>query len=663
MRRRRRPTLRLAPASTAWLLVAQGLIIAPHLLHLPLWISATCLTAGAWRHFATTRHWRSPGTAVRLVVVAACAAGVLSSFGTLVGREAGTALLVLMVALKLLELNSRRDVMLFVFLGYIVAITHFLHSQAIPLAVYVFTATVVLTAALIVVNHPGGETRPGPRLRYAGTLALQAVPIVAILFVLFPRVPGPLWSLPKDAHGAVTGLSDTMTPGSITKLGRSSEVAFRVDFTDPLPDARRRYWRGLVLTDFDGRTWSAGARPSRGPAPVRAVGPGVRYTVTLEPHNHTWLFALDLPGSAPRGTYLTRAFELHARERVLDRLRYPVTSYTDYLAGAGAGGRRAALELPAGAAPRTRRLAASLRRRSASDTELVQRALAMFGEQPFVYTLSPPRLEGDSVDAFLFDTRRGFCEHYASAFTVLMRAAGVPARVVTGYQGGEFNPLGDYLIVRQSDAHAWSEVWLGDKGWVRIDPTAAISPERIKSGIEGALARQAGGALTRRAQPLLRHIGLLWDSIHNGWNQWVLGFGPERQRELLARLGWPQLSWQGLATALAVGIGAVLIVLFAVMAWRHRAPGPDPVPILYQRFCDKLAHIGIRRAPHEGPLDFANRISGLRPDLAGRARRITQLYIALRYGDGDGTGQLDKLRSQVGRFSARRRPPDSRRAA
>ncbi|NIP72936.1 MAG: DUF3488 domain-containing transglutaminase family protein [Gammaproteobacteria bacterium] len=647
----------------AWLLTAQGLIIAPHLVRLPLWIGATCLVAGAWRHFATTHHWRSPGAPLRLMAVAACTAGVLGSFGTLLGRDAGTALLVLMVALKLLELNSRRDVMLLVFLGYVVAITVFLHSQAIPVTVYVFAVTVVLTAALIVVNHPGGETRPGPRLRYAGTLVLQAVPIVAVLFVLFPRVPGPLWSLPKDAHAAVTGLSESMAPGAISRLGRSREVAFRVDFAGPLPPPLRRYWRGLVLTDFDGRTWSTGAGWPRGRAPLRVAGPSVRYAVTLEPHSRTWLFALDLPGAAPQGAYLNEGFELRARRRVLSRLHYRVTSYTDYLAGGKARERRAALELPAGAAPRARRLAGDWRRRGASDAELVQRALDMFREQPFVYTLDAPALRGDSVDAFLFGTRRGFCEHYASAFTVLMRAAGVPARVVTGYQGGEFNPLGDYLIVRQSDAHAWSEVWLDNEGWVRVDPTAAISPERIVSGVEVALAREARWAITRRARPLLHHIGLLWDSIHNGWNQWVLGYGAERQRKLLARLGWPRVSWKGLATALGGGIGTVLIAVFAVMSWRQRPPVPDPVPILYQRFCDKLARIGIRRAPHEGPLDFADRASSLRPDLAGRARRITQLYIALRYGNGDGAGQLDKLRYQVGRFSARRRPPESQRTA
>jgi transglutaminase-like putative cysteine protease len=648
----------LPPARAQWLLLAQAAVVLPHVVHMPPWITAACVALGVWRWLASRYYWRPTGRLLRAVLLLAAVDGVYLSYGTLFGRDAGVALLVLLVSLKLLELQRLRDVTLFLFLGYFLLTTRFLFSQSMLLAAYALAAVVVLTSALIAVNHPAREPQLPVRLRQAGVLVAQALPVALLLFLVFPRVPGPLWSLPRDAHQGVTGLSDTMRPGAISALSRSDAVAFRVDFDGPAPPRSQLYWRGPVLERFDGYAWTPGGLQPRNFAEYRLKPPAVRYTVTLEPSGQRWLLALDIPGTVPPGALITQNYQLLAPRHVEERLRYSVVSYPHYGRGArlGADERRRLLQTPPNSNPRTLRLARTLRRESHDDMDLIRRVLRMFHQQPFIYTLNPPRLPvTNAMDAFLFDTRRGFCEHYAGAFTLLMRDAGIPARVVTGYQGGEYNPLGGYFIVRQADAHAWSEVWLRDRGWVRIDPTSAIAPQRVEPGAATALADQQAPNLGFTPGGLLRRVGLLWDTINNGWNQWVLGYGQQRQARLWSHLGLGPATWQRLAMAALVSVGAVLLALFVYLLLNGRqGTAPDRVQETYRRFCRKLARGGFARRQGEGPLDFASRVARARPDLAGRVRRITQLYVALRYGPAPDRQHLHKLRQLVRRLSVRR---------
>ena len=643
---------RLDVRRLVWLSVCTSLVLLPHALRIPVWISAAFVLLAGWRLLAVLRGLPLPPRWLLAAVAIAFAPGVWLSFGTILGRDAGVAMLVFLAGTKLLETRSLRDAYVVCFLGYFLIITNFLYSQSMAMGAYMVLVVLATTSTLVVLNGDEEDAGVRDRLRVGLTVLLQAVPVMLVLFVLFPRISGPLWGLPKDAFAGVTGLSDSMSPGSISSLGQSDAVAFRVRFDSVTPPGSRLYWRGPVLWDTDGRRWSGEQRVRAGWPPEAVTrGEALDYTVTLEPHQQRWLFALELPVRLPEGARLTRDFQLLARQAVRERLRYSVRSYPDHeLRGLTGDERLRALALPPGQHPRSRQLGVSWRAEARDDEEIVRRALAYFGERPFYYTLRPPLLTGDTVDEFLFLSRRGFCEHYAAAFTVLMRAAGVPTRVVTGYQGGELNPLGDYLIIRQRDAHAWAEVWLEGRGWTRVDPTAAVSPARIEQGMEAALPESEGAvaALAMEAgAPLhaaLRRLRHALDTVNNSWNEWVLGYGPQRQRDLLRNIGLDAGDWRRMGLALLVALGLTLAL---VTGWllrpRQRA---DEATRLYARLCRKLARAGLQRAPHEGPVDFAARVAHERPDLALAVGSAIEGYVALRYAAGG--GDLDSLREAVG---------------
>jgi transglutaminase-like putative cysteine protease len=506
-----------------------------------------------------------------------------------------------------------------------------------------------ITAAMIGVNYARPQPSVAPQLRGSAVLLVQAVPLMLVLFVLFPRVQGPLWGMPADSQRASTGLSDTMSPGSVSDLTLSDAVAFRVAFKSPMPEAKRMYWRGPVLWDYDGRTWHAPQREYARPSYDTEYRP-VEYTVTVEPHGKVWLFALDLPGRLPPRTLATSDFQLISPRPVTTRVRYEMTSFLEYTYGVNErkSNLDRALELPPGLNPRTTELAQKLRRQYGSDRAILDAAYTMFSRESFVYTLAPPRLGQHMVDEFLFDTKAGFCEHYSAAFTVLMRAAGIPARVVTGYLGGEANPIGDYLIVRQADAHAWSEVWLRGSGWVRVDPTAAVSPARVERGITALGATGTLPLFMRSDNQVLRQMRLTWDSLANGWNQWVLGYTPERQRSLLTRVGLDDATWRTLAALLLAATGLVILLLAFITLRRLKVRVHDPVVRAYLAFCRKLGAKGLARESSEGPLDYAARIARTRPELADVVRDFIGLYVGLRYGGaqpGDDVAKLKKLSS------------------
>ena len=631
----------LTPERALWITGCLALVMLPHATRIPVWVSASFALLSGWRVANATRGLPLPSKWPIIMISAAMLAAVYVTYGTLFGRDVGIALLAVLSGMKLMESRNLRDAYVLSALGYFLVITNFLYSQSIFTGIYMLVVVVLMTATLIAFSTDRGALAARARLRMAAGMLFQAAPLMLVLFFLFPRLPGPLWGLPRDAHSAVSGLSESMSPGRISRLSLSDAVAFRVTFQSKAPATNQLYWRGPVLWHTDGREWVSG-KPARSWRAQYAElrGEPVDYTVTIEPHQQSWLYALEVPTTIPRGAQMTQDFQLRTPKPVRARRRYELRSFPQARRSrASIDEQTAALELPPGMHPKARALALGWREELRNDDAVVTRALDYFRQQPFVYTLTPPLLKNDAVDEFLFDTRSGFCESYAASFAVLMRAAGIPARIVTGYQGGEFNPLGEYLIVRQRDAHAWAEVWLGDRGWVRVDPTGAVAPSRIELGMDAAIPPTMGPAgLDLPTRGPLWETWRQWrygiDAIKSGWNEWVLGYGSQRQRELLALFGVDSGKPSALVMGMLAIIGAMLGVLALGLARRQPLP-VDPVVRVYRRFCRKLARAGVARRASEGPLDFAARAVSERPQLRRPVDQITDMYVALRYAGNE----------------------------
>lgn len=639
----------------ALLLAAQ----LPHLPYVPVWSAffgvlmiATRL-ALLWRDsvYARSPPMRLPSWL--LAVLAALAGiGVKWSFGYFLGRDPCVAFLFMLVGIKFLEARSSRDGTILVCLGGFLLVTPFFYSQSLFAAVAAIPGVLLMGATLeMLARNTARQSTMEWKLPIVRTakLAIQGIPLAAMLFVLFPRLAAPLWGLPSD-QGAQTGLTDKMRPGSISELSITDGVAFRVDFDGAIPPNVQRYWRGPVLTRFDGEEWSA--VPSRLDGVLTPVSAGTTfgYTVTLEPHQKPWLFALDLPVSLPtlastgneQGARtevagLTRNQQLIARNVVTQTLRYYQRSVIrDRFPGDGARDAAENLRLPArrpGFNPRAFALADEWRGRFADDREFIGAVLRWFRAEPFVYTLSNLQVyEDNAVDGFLFDSRRGFCEHYAGAFVFLLRAAGIPSRVVTGYQGGEINPRGGYMIVRQSDAHAWAEALI-DGEWRRFDPTAAVAPSRIEVGLGGALPiGEPVPLLARLDVGWLKGAQLLWDALNHDWRRQVVGFNYDKQRSLMQDWKLDRLAhWQFVAMIAGIAFSWVALILAWIM-WRKRHQ--DRARSRWNAFCARLARAGLPRLAHEGPLAYAARAGQRWPRFAPSFRRIGDLYATLRYGPG-----------------------------
>jgi transglutaminase-like putative cysteine protease len=641
------PELRQATArDLAWLIGSLVLVIMPHALRAPWWLTLLTLCLYGWRLYLALDRAPLPSRWLVLGVAAVAMLGVWLEFRTLFGRQSGILLLMLFSGLKLLETRSHRDAAMAAFLGYFLIITNFLYTQTIPTAAAMGVGLFLLTATLIGFSAP--QRAPRANFRTAALLLAHAAPAALALFLLFPRVQGPLWGLPQDAYAGMTGLSDTMTPGSLSSLAQSDAIAFRAKFQGDSPPAMQRYWRGPVLWEFDGRTWSIG--PS---FLVEFVAPRggrgtYRYEVVLEPHNRHWLFALETAASLPERARMSFDGQVVSSSPVRSRMRYDLVSIIAPQPELrdSPGVLRRALRLPQGFNPRASALAAQWRAAAADDAEVLARAIAFLRQGRYVYTLEPPLLGADSVDEFLFATKEGFCEHFAGSFAFLMRAAGIPARVVTGYQGGELNSVDRIITVRQSDAHAWNEVFLAGHGWVRVDPTAAAVPGRVEAGLARAVPQAAALPLMMRPQlEWLRGVRDRWEAVAHKWNVWVLGYNPERQRELMSFAGMRDADWRQLTAVLFAFLGAMTLVL---LAWSlKRLARPDPVQKAWRAFCRKLAARGIERSPHEGPRDYATRAARALPAARGSILRIGVLYIALRYGAHASAAGAARLRRLV----------------
>jgi transglutaminase-like putative cysteine protease len=628
------------------LILALTLAVAPLAPHVPYWISAFWGVCALLR--LTGRETLLPQW-LRLTLAGLAIAGVVAEHHTVFGPRGGVALLVCMSALKLLETQSRRDLALMALIGYFLLMTPLINGQGLVLAIYLAMVSILITAELLGLQ-PSSALATAGRLRLAARLTAQALPVAVLLFLLFPRIPTPFGGL-MQTQSSQTGLSDSMQPGSVSELIQSDAVAFRVEFEGSAPPTSELYWRGPVLWNFDGRVW----RPPES-LPLRRVqnladGRLIAYTITLEPHRQRWLFTVGLPERAPDVPAVpTTDFQWLAKEPVTTRLRYRHRAFLDYRMDLflTPEERALALALPDNLNPRSRELIAGWRAQGQGDEAMARHALAYFREEPFYYTLRPPPLGRHGVDDFIFETRRGFCEHYAGSFVVLMRMAGIPARVVTGYQGAERNVLGDYWIVRQRDAHAWAEIWLAGRGWVRFDPTAAVAPERVERGIGAALpaAERPVAAWDNR---LLRPVLQAWDMVNTQWNRWVIGYDEKRQYDLLSRLNPLLGTLQGMLWALLVGAGVFLAVIFWSLAPRRARARRDEAAVLYERFRARLRRAGLDTPANEGPRDLAMRAAHWRPELAEDTRAIATLYIALRYADAAGDG-LAALRARVRRF-------------
>ena len=603
----------------------------------------------------------APGRLVLLALTLAGLGVAFDAYFSLAGRDAGTALLATMIALKTLELRRPRDLRLFMVLFGFLLVSQFLFDQSPGRALYLgllFVANVALMADLAA-RRPDRPLRGA--LRLAGSLTLQALPLALVLFVLFPRLSAPLWNLGHQQPRGITGMSESMTPGSISELVVSGEPAFRARFDGRAPPQNLMYWRGLVLWEFDGRRWSMaapGAMPNARPHLARAAGV-IAYDLVLEPTNQPWLYALDLPLAAPEGASLDGDFQIRAGQQVAKVARYRARSATEFDTGPLDLDQEAAgLQLPDNVTPRMGALVTQWQAAGGGHQGLVERALAHIRSGDYYYTLLAPALGDNPTDEFLFETRRGFCEHYASAFALLMRIGGVPARVVVGYQGGELTTLGNWYLISQADAHAWVEVWLDGRGWVRVDPTAAVAPQRIeRQGIFDRLANRSPLRLEVDQEGVLfgaaRGLRLLGATVRVAWQDWVLDFSAGRQERMLAAVGLGYLRAYGLAVAMLVVAGAVLGLL--TLALVRGADRRDPLERIYQGFCDRLARIGLARGPSEGPADYARRVVAARPDLAGGVMGFMALYLPRRYRQDGGSADLRPLEAQLRRFRPRRR--------
>ncbi len=606
------PTLPRDARDTLFLLGVIGWIVLMQVPHIPAWCSALTLGVLAWRAHQAWRNQPLPGWGWRLALLAAALWGTWFTHRTLLGPEAGVTLIVVLLALKTLELRARRDAFVVFFLGFFTLLTHFFHSQSLLTAIGILLALMGLLTALVNAHMPVGRPPLRQAARLAGGMALLGTPIMVVLFVLFPRF-SPLWGIPSDGLSGRSGLSGQMQVGQIARLALDDSIALRVAFEGPPPPPSELYFRGPVFGHFDGLQWEA-LPPGTGSASGAATGlevqgAPVRYRVTLEPSNKPWLMVLDATADAPAvpGHQVRRTPDLQwlTRAPITDTVRYDAQSHTHYRLGLDQPpwSLRPYQALPAGYNPRTLQLAQDIRRDAgpqATPAERVQRVLEHLRSGGYTYTLEPGVYGQHTADEFWFDRKAGLCEHIASSFVVLLRAMDVPARIVTGYQGGERNPVDGVWTVRQSDAHAWAEVWLPGEGWTRIDPTTAVAPGRTASLERLRPAPGFVGAALLTLHPnLALQVRAVWEAMNNHWNQWVLNHTQSRQLDLLRWLGFQTPSWADLAYAL---LGVLVLVSLAGAGWTlWERQQHDPWLRLLQRARQRLRQAGLPVPEHATP--------------------------------------------------------------
>jgi transglutaminase-like putative cysteine protease len=605
---------------TLFLLMVIAWVLLPQIGHLPLWCSLLATGVLLWRGWLAVTGQPLPSRWWRLALVVLTVSATLFTHRTIVGRDAGVTLVVVLLALKTLELRAKRDAFVVFFLGFFTMLTNFFYSQSLLTAAAMLIALLGLLTALVNAHMPVGKPPLAQAAKTAGWMALLGAPVMLVLFMLFPRL-APLWGMPGDAMSGRSGLSASMQVGNIARLALDDSIAMRIRFDGLVPPQSDLYFRGPVLSTFDGREWrplrSSFPSPMQPAANVQVQGAPVSYQVTLEPNNRPWLLLLDATPTKPvligYESSMTSELQWLTERPIADLVRYSAQSYPDFRHGPlrPMAGLRDYVDLPAGFNPRTLQLANALRRdprhAKANSAQLVNTVLARLRTGGYSYTLEPGVYGRDSADEFWFDRKEGFCEHIASSFVILMRALDVPARIVTGYQGGENNAVDGFWIVRQSDAHAWAEVWLVGRGWVRVDPTAAVSPGRVGT-LQRLLAPRAiaDSLLGDVGADLALNLRTLWDAVNNSWNQRVLNYTQGKQLNLLKKLGFATPRWEDLLYLL---MGMVVLASLTGAAWtlweRNRQ---DPWLRLLATAAIRLQKAGVTLAPHSPPRTMAEQL-------------------------------------------------------
>lgn len=649
----------LSRTQSLWLLGSLFLVILPAWERVPVWTWGFVFGSMIWFWRCRFANWYAPEKWSRLALTLLMVTLIYFKYGTILGKDPGVVLLSGMLALKLLEIRTRKDILLVLFLSYFLLTTNFLFSQSIELSVYLAICVYVVTVTLIKISLPNNIVQtPWYGVKIGLQMLIYSIPLALVMFFLFPRLHGPLWGLQLESAVASTGLSDSISPGSISSMIRNPDIAFRAKFSGQAPSQGNLYWRGLVLWNYDGRSWTMG--------PQRNIIVGLSatnvathdYRITLEPTLRRWLFTLDRPLQAGDRSPMTSSLELFRDKPVMSTYSYSVRSApAAVLNSMNARERNMGLALPDGLNTQTRELIRSWQTQGLTKNEIAQQALFYFSKQPFYYSLKAPVLGENAVDDFLFNTRKGFCEHYASSYSVMMRLAGIPSRVVVGYQGGELNPVGDYYIIRQSDAHAWVEIWLQDQGWVRIDPTAAVAPQRIEQGVEASIPQEEIRAgLISAPGFVMKHLGLYWDGLNTYWHDWVINYDGSKQLRYLRSLNLGIMEMKDVVLALAIAASCVIALLGLILILPRRKPQQDPIFKVYTLFCNKLEKLGVKRFPTEAPYRYAERVINLYPHLQHPVADITDAYVNLRYARATSSRGLHGLQQQVKAFVPRKKP-------
>ncbi len=663
--------------SLVWLLTAQIVALIPHLPRLPLWVAAVWLGCALWRVQIQRMRWHYPGWLVQVVLLVAVTLGTWLAQGSLIGLDAAVMMLLLLFMLKLLEMRKPRDALVVIYLGLFIVATAFLFNQSIALALFQCFSLLILVAALVGLQQTPGRNDPARAMRTAGVMLLQAVPLMLVLFLLFPRM-GPLWAVNAPGNQARTGLAESMTPADVADLARSGELAFRVTFDGAPPPQPLLYWRAMTLQRFDGRSWSQSQlSAASGVGQWQVRGEPLGYQVVTGASHQPWVFSLRGASSEDERLVLNRDFMLQARRPLTQAIAYRATSHLDSLLearGLEPLQRRLNLQLPEGFDPRSRVFAEQLRRQYPQDADLLQALLRHFNREPFHYTLRPPTLGRHSTDEFLFDSRRGFCAHFAGAMTFVLRAAGIPARVVAGYQGGEINPRGNYVLVHQFDAHAWVEAWLPGQGWVSFDPTFQVAPERIEDGLQSALQGEGSfledsplSAVRYRNIGWINNARLFWDDVNYQWQLQVLGYHSDRQMDFFQR-------WLGTADWQRIGLISLLALLLCMLplAWWILRPAwraGSRQQRVWLRLNRRLARLQLQARTGEGPRAWQQRLGEALPRQRAELAAFFDAYVQLTYATAPGadTGQeariLEQRLKSLLRALPRRRPPRPTRLA
>lgn len=631
------------------------------------WVPCFFLLALALKFWMEPKGYRLRLAALKLVLAVAALVAIFASYGSLKGIEPGISLLVLLMSLKILEAHTAREFQVMVLIGWVLCLCGFFLSQDFAIALCLLTAFALLLVALIQFHRGSAPGAFWPPLGATCRILVQAAPLVALLFVLFPRINTGLRFDFRVNRSASTGFSDRISPGSIAALANSSDIAFRAEFPgSKTPPPGPMYWRGAVMWHCDGMEWRAPYVQTSISGSTRQFPSGnpIRQRITLAPHGARWMFALDRPFEIPPGAILARGDCLSSVQIIRKARRYEVVS------SPGADGkkltpgeRREALELPTSISPAVRELAQSWATQNTNPRGIVNSALQFFRTQNFRYSLTPGEYRKNDLDQFLFHRRVGFCEHYAASFATLMRLAGIPARVVVGYLGGEYNDLGHFFLVRQADTHAWCEVWLSDSGWTRVDPTSVVAPGRASLDLTSFLERRiASGQMEARQSAFLTRFGrsalftnfrLAFETLSYEWDTRLLAFDADVQEVLLDSIGLANRRPFVLIVEILIVAIALLVIYFGWMQLLTRSRA-DRVKALYERFCQKAARLGVRRDPWEGPSDFSRRAARLLPNESERIRQISDTYIALRYAPETAGVVIDKFAREVSAFAVRR---------